>query len=113
VQIATPIAASPRGELEITDVNRATRIRKLSVMILGRGSPGLTRGLPNPSFRRKLCGCCGATSGLKIGSVEEVAYTMGSSTPPRWTACCSNQRESVCRHTFLRIIHEADYVNTP
>ncbi|MDO9609302.1 MAG: glucose-1-phosphate thymidylyltransferase RfbA [Brevundimonas sp.] len=79
LDIAANLSPSPRGELEITDVNREyLRRGKLSVEIMGRGFAWLDTGTPDSlmeagEFVRTL----EKRQGFKVACPEEIAFEQG------------------------------------
>jgi len=79
IRIAENLQPSPRGEYEITDVNREYLQRgKLTVELLGRGFAWLDTGTPaSLADAANFVKTVEDRQGLKIACIEEVAYRMG------------------------------------
>ena len=79
IEIAKNIKPSPRGEIEITDVNKQYLLNgNLSVKLMGRGFAWLDSGthssiIESSNFVKTI----EDRQGLKIACIEEIAYRMG------------------------------------
>lgn len=79
VEIAKSIRPSPRGELEITDINKVYLERNsLHVELLGRGFAWMDMGTHDSLLETsQFIETMEKRQGLKIACLEEIAYNMG------------------------------------
>ena len=79
ISIAKSLKPSPRGELEITDVNRAyLEAGTLTISVFGRGTAWLDTGSPDGMLQASnFIQTVEARQGLKIGCLEEIAFRKG------------------------------------
>ncbi len=85
IDIAANLRPSPRGELEITDVNREyLRRGQLSVEVLGRGVAWLDTGTPESLLEAgEYIATIEKRQGLKVACLEEIALAQGFITPDK------------------------------
>ena len=79
IEIAKNLKPSPRGEYEITDVNRVYLEQgKLSVQVFDRGTAWLDTGTHTSLMQAgQFVQVIEERQGLKISCIEEIAYRMG------------------------------------
>jgi glucose-1-phosphate thymidylyltransferase len=110
VTIAAGLKPSPRGELEITDVNAEyLRRGQLSVEVLGRGSAWLDTGTHQALHQAvNFVEIIEARQGLKIACVEEVAWRMGFIDAEQLRRLAVSMRQSNYGRYILDLLHEDD-----
>jgi glucose-1-phosphate thymidylyltransferase len=109
LDIAARLEPSPRGELEITDVNRAyLALGELHVEILGRGMAWLDTGTPEAlMLASTFIQAIEARQGLKISCPEEVAYHMGWITAADVRKLVEPMKKSDYGTYLLRMLEES------
>lgn len=108
VSVAEQIQPSPRGELEITDVNRWYLERnQLSVEIMGRGVAWLDTGTHDSLLEASnFIHTIEHRQGLKVSCPEEIAYRMGWITSEQLTALAEKIGKSSYANYLRRILKE-------
>ena len=107
VAIAKSIQPSTRGELEITDVNKAYLERnKLKVSILDRGTAWLDTGTFNSLMQAsQFVEVIEERQGLKIGAIEAAAYEMGFIDETQFRRLAESLLKSGYGKNLLELIH--------
>ncbi len=108
VELAESLQPSPRGELEITDLNRRyLESGKLNVQIMGRGMAWLDTGTHDSLFEAGLfIQTVERRQGLKIACPEEVAYRLGYISATQLEALAQPIRKSGYGQYLLNLLHE-------
>ena len=105
VNISKNLKPSPRGELEITDVNvEYLKMKKLKVAKIGRGVAWLDTGTPVSLLQASnFFGTIEDRQGLKVACVEEIAYHMGFITLQQLEKVISDMPKSDYRNYLEKI----------
>lgn len=108
VEIAKSIKPSPRGELEITDVNNTyLHEGKLQVEKIGRGVAWLDTGTPEALLQASnFFGVIEDRQGLKVACIEEIAYLMKFINRSEFERAIDGIPRSAYRSYLEKILHE-------
>ena len=109
-EIARALTPSPRGELEITDLNlEYLRRGELQVEKLGRGIAWLDTGTHQSLLEAShFIGTLEARQGLKIACLEEIALRMGFIDCRGMAAAIAATPKSGYREYLTRVYNEVD-----
>ena len=109
VEISKNIKPSPRGELEITDVNNVYLQKgKLNVEKIGRGVAWLDTGTPESLLQASnFFGVIEDRQGLKVACIEEIALTKGFIDKNKYTEVLTKIPKSLYKEYLERILKES------
>ncbi|WP_426087934.1 glucose-1-phosphate thymidylyltransferase RfbA [Janthinobacterium sp. PSPC1-1] len=109
--IATGIAPSPRGELEITDVNRIYLERgQLNVELMGRGMAWLDTGTHESLLEAgQFIATIEKRQGLKVACPEEIAYRKGYIDAAKLEQLAQPLKKNAYGQYLLRLLEEKIY----
>ena len=109
VEIAKNIKPSPRGELEITDVNKAYLERgDLSVELMGRGFAWLDTGTHESLLQAaQYIETVQRLQNVQVANLEEIAYRMGYITKEQVLELAQPFKKNEYGQYLLRLIGEA------
>ncbi len=105
-EITQDLTPSPRGELEITDLNRIYLDRgKLTVKILGRGIAWLDAGTPEALLQAaNFVQAVEDRQGLMISCPEEIAFRMGFIDSKQLISLAKNNSKNEYGKYLLRLL---------
>ncbi len=109
--IAANIKPSPRGELEITDVNRVyLEQQQLQVELMGRGMAWLDTGTHESLLEAaQFIATLEKRQGLKVACPEEVAYRKGYITADQVEKLAEPLKKNTYGQYLLRMLKEKVY----
>jgi glucose-1-phosphate thymidylyltransferase len=108
LDIAASLRPSPRGELEITDVNRAYMARgDLRVEIFGRGVAWLDTGTCESLLQASLfVQSIEERQGLMLACIEEIAWRLGYISDAQLETIGDSMKNNGYGQYLLRVLHE-------
>lgn len=108
VEISKNLKPSPRGELEITDVNKKyMELGELMVEKIGRGVAWLDTGTPEALLKASnFFGVIEDRQGLKVACIEEIAYQNGFIDKNQFAVLINSIPKSLYRDYLERIANE-------
>lgn len=108
VDIATNLKPSPRGELEITDVNKEyLRRGKLDVKLMGRGYAWLDTGTHDSMLEAaSYIATIQKRQNLKVACLEEIAYRMGWISKDKLVELAQPMKKNDYGQYLLRLAQE-------
>ena len=110
VKKAQSLKLSPRGELEITDLNKLyLQEQRLNVVVMGRGNAWLDAGTPDSLIEAgQFVQVIEKRQGLKIACIEEVAYRCGFMSDDQMEECIKSLKNGDYKK-YLQKVYEERY----
>ncbi|PJZ29768.1 glucose-1-phosphate thymidylyltransferase RfbA [Leptospira kmetyi] len=111
VQIAKSIRPSPRGELEITDVNKVYLERgTLNVQVMGRGYAWLDTGTHESLLEASVfIETIEKRQGLKVACPEEIAFRKGFIAAAQLEELIAPLKKNGYGQYLIKVLHEKIY----
>jgi glucose-1-phosphate thymidylyltransferase len=108
IEISKNLKPSDRGELEITDVNKAyLELDELRVEKIGRGVAWLDTGTPEALLAASnFFGVIEDRQGLKVACIEEIAYLRGFIDNKQFSRLVSEIPKSLYRDYLEKVLSE-------
>jgi len=108
VEISKNLKPSPRGEIEITDVNlEYLKMNKLNVKKIGRGVAWLDTGTPESLLQASnFFGTIEARQGQKVACIEEIAFNNNFIDEEQFEKVINSIPKSLYRTYLERILKE-------
>ena len=109
LDIAAGLKPSPRGELEITDVNQTYLERnRLTVELFSRGTAWLDTGTHESLLQAsEFIGAVEQRQGLKVACLEEIGLRMGYLSPAQVLALADDLGRTEYADYLRRVVHES------
>ena len=108
VSISKNLKPSKRGELEITDVNKAYLIKnELDVVQIGRGVAWLDTGTPEALLQASnFFGVIEDRQGLKVACLEEIAYKKNFISKPEFSELVNTYPNSSYKDYLVKVLRD-------
>lgn len=108
MQKARQLKPSPRGELEITDLNKMyLQEGRLNVVPMKRGNAWLDAGTPDSLMDAgQFVQIIEKRQGLKIACIEEIAYRRGFINDGKMKALINELKDGTAYKDYLRKVFE-------
>lgn len=109
IEISRNLKPSARGELEITDVNKAyLEMGELRVEKIGRGIAWLDTGTPEALLQASnFFGVIEDRQGLKVACIEEIAYNKGFINRKQFEKLINSIPNSMYKDYLIKILKES------